>query len=1347
MNTDPSDAATRSRADLVDAARQTWVARLMDTTRRNNLLYFRDLKTGTLDLSGSEEGALARLLDGEEVALSRLVPPSSDPAAGPKLQEIARRAQSNLEEKGLQTLFLAYGMATWPVEDDGRPPEAAVALLPLSTKAKARSLESTTIQATGHPQVNFALLHALSETFGLELSEEDILADEADGAVDAKAILAAVAASTRGLSGFAIKPRAVIGNFSFQKLAMVRDLREMGEALVQDDMVAALAGDQAARRSFGGKGVAIEPRQLDSVPAASEYMVLDADSSQQSVIHSVARGMDGVIQGPPGCGKSQTIANTIAMLVANGQRVLFVAEKRAALEAVFKRLDEKGLGHLALDLHGAALSQKGVMQKVSLALDQIRRSGDPNEAEALAKFEDRRARAVAHESLMHTPTAPSGLTPFLLQARLLETARLAPSKTRWREADLQKLDAATVEDLLKTATGYATLVARTDPSPWVNADLPDGGSVLTALDAARSLAEQSVPHLTKSLEELARKTSFSVPRTLKEAEEAASLVSDANRVVEAWSASVFGHNGLASALSPAGRGAVGRLWAAVSDAGYRSALRLMRELSGDKSTTPGEALEGARLADQVRGRWEELSDGASAPTKTELDSDTAVQIHKVAADLAVLLRSVPEASALDITALRDTARALADDEETAYKIPKVREIEAGIKSAGAGQILLEIREPKNSPDKWTALFRHAYYASCYDGVRVANPALAAFSGEAHSTVVDEFRELDRHRLAIAAARVRRRHAEHAVEVMNQHPEQTDLVRSEAAKRTRHIPLRRLVSRSADVLTAVCPCWMSSPLNVSQLLPADRKYFDVVVFDEASQVLPEDAVSSIIRGERLVVAGDQHQLPPTMFFADGAGEEDEESPTAGYESLLDSLSAFVDHWQLDWHYRSRDERLIAFSNRHIYGDRLTTFPGIGGPAVVSHFLVDSVPRDGEEESSTAEVQKVVELVVAHADEQTRLPADSRQTLGVIAMGIKHARRVEAALDRALAQRPDLDEFFDPARQERFFVKNLEQVQGDERDVVILTIGYGKDRNGRLPYRFGPLLQQGGERRLNVAVSRARRRMTVVSSFGHADMDPSRSDKKGVELLRLYLQFAASQGDDLGDAGGTEVGMNAFEADVYDALSARGVGLVPQYGVSGYRLDFAAQHPKRPGEFVLAIECDGASYHSAATARDRDRLRQQQLESIGWRFHRIWSTDWFLHREEQIERARAAWEEAVRRADGSRRLADEGRAAIGGLFGDPPTGAVEEAAEGPVADGRVRGPRPPVPGYGQTDAFDLDDLVRMARWVQSDGLMRTDDEIVGELVDALGFQRRTKKFEGRALEAIAWLRRNGGRWPRA
>jgi very-short-patch-repair endonuclease len=508
----------------------------------------------------------------------------------------------------------------------------------------------------------------------------------------------------------------------------------------------------------------------------------------------------------------------------------------------------------------------------------------------------------------------------------------------------------------------------------------------------------------------------------------------------------------------------------------------------------------------------------------------------------------------------------------------------------------------------------------------------------------------------------------------------------------------------------------------------KQYFDFVIFDEASQVLPEDAVPAILRGKRVVVAGDNKQLPPTTFFAASEEEEyaaDEEVGAAeGFESLLDMMIPFVRSCYLDWHYRSRDEALINFSNHHIYKDRLVTFPGSGGPPAINHELVQQETGiDGQEESSVNEVRKVVELVIRHAR------AHPHETLGVITMGIKHMNKVQAALDRELETHSELEAFFDPNVQERFFVKNLERVQGDERDAIIISIGYGKDRAGNLPLRFGPLLAENGRRRLNVAITRARQKLTVVSSFNHIDIDIARVRAgSGVELLRDYLQYAASHGKRLGDAQLTTIALNDFEADVFDVLTSQGLKLIPQLGASQYRIDMVAAHPSKPGRFVLAIECDGASYHSSYTARDRDRLRQQQLENLGWRFHRIWSTDWFMRKEDEVKRTIDAFRSAVLYADNL----DSGVVRNGdSLEGEPERSRVAESDDSPA---RKRMPRPAIPLRTSIAQYNQHELCQLILWISSDGKLRTDDEIITEMVAVLGFSRRGARIEAAIKSAL-------------
>lgn len=378
----------------------------------------------------------------------------------------------------------------------------------------------------------------------------------------------------------------------------------------------------------------------------------------------------------------------------------------------------------------------------------------------------------------------------------------------------------------------------------------------------------------------------------------------------------------------------------------------------------------------------------------------------------------------------------------------------------------------------------------------------------------------------------------------------------------------------------------------------------------------------------------------------------------------------------------------------------------------------------------EVQRVVDLMIDHA---RRRPAES---LGVIAMGSHHADRIEGTLRKRIEQErsPELEEFFEDSREERAFVKNLERVQGDERDAIILSVGYGKTADGRMQYRFGPLNQEGGERRLNVAITRARKRMTLVSSFDYADMDPDRTRATGANMLRGFLKFAQSGGADLDGVKPPEK-LNPFEIDVLDKLNAVGLEVVPQYGCSGYRIDFAVRHPAKPGQFALAVEADGAGYHSSPTARDRDRLRQEHLERLGWRFCRIWSTDWFNDHQSEVCRVQAAYEAALAEINSGKIAPRNSDLCSDSLRNGPAAGV--PSGETATAPQRYSAPR--IRAHNSIDEYSHGELVAIARWIESDGLLRTNAQLFKEIFDELPFKRRGSRIEKAINAAIASARR--------
>ncbi|MPZ67981.1 MAG: DUF4011 domain-containing protein [Actinobacteria bacterium] len=1324
------------RKKLVVDAVERWIARLIDLSRRNSLLYYRPLKVGTLELTDCDEEELNGLLHGRKLRLSSLVEPEEEEQASGKLQEIRRKALANLEEKGLETLFLAVGMATWDPADEGRPPESPVLLLPMEIEGRGRETRSLSLRRSGDAQINPVLLHILNAEMDVGITEEGLLSVDAatdTDKLDPSVVFSRLNSAASGVKGFRTDRKIVLGNFSFQKMAMVKDLRENLDQLVTHDLIAAIAGDPGARESVLSDRLGVDLEELDLIPADEEFLVLDADSSQQRVIRCVQSSQDGVIHGPPGTGKSQTISNLIAALAVQGKRVLFVAEKRAALEVVLRRLENLGLGHLALDLHGATTTRREVMGRISHSLDIIRESTPADVENAHRRFEDRRIKLNEHARRMHQPQPPAGLGIYEIQGRLLRLSEGVKSTLRWSESELLRLDRVVIDEvkdlLLDLGSAYRSLFLRNDDSPWNGAVIPSGERAQEVVRTVRELL-QYWPQMEAALSGSVREAAVPPPMTVEGSERAATIFGRANSKLDEYEPDLFQHiaGNLVEALEPASGGVLSRTLAYLFNGRYRAARKLLLGVRKGGNAPSPLLLEEARAALEIARAWGSL--GAVNDLPKEVPSAESLErTIGVVKPMLLILASALEEDLLRVPlpSLRDLFRALASDDITPHRLPRLFDMERRLTDLGMGDVVIHLRETMPPSNEWGSVVEHAWLSSMIDVARQNDSQVAGFDGRAQDALVDDFKQLDRLRLDLAVARVRRMHAETAVAARNAHPGQDQIVSRQARLKTRHQPLRKTFEEASDVLTALRPCWMASPLTVSQLLGPARA-FDIVIFDEASQVLPHDSIPSLMRAGKTVVAGDRNQLPPTTFFF-YSGDEDESSelagPAEGFESLLDLLSAFLDPWSLDWHYRSRSEELISFSNRHIYKDRLVTFPSVGESQAVTHHLIPWRPVDGQEDSSSEEVSKVVDLVIDHAEIMLKRAKPERETLGVIAMGIKHARRIEGALDEALRERPDLDEFFDLNVTERFFIKNLERVQGDERDAIILSIGYGKDRSGRLPYRFGPLLTEGGERRLNVAVTRARQRMIVVSSFSHVDMDPGRSSRRGVELLRLYLQYAESNGKLLGDRADTGVALNAFEEAVKIALEERGLTILPQWGASRYRIDLVAVHPEKPGRPVLAIECDGASYHSAPTARDRDRLRQQHLEALGWRFHRIWSTDWFMRRDEEIARTLRAFDEAVTIAD--RRDGGEPDPV-------PREGPRSPLDHGPEHGGGVRSARPnlrkglPIANY--TDA----QLTRLLEWIESDARLRTDQELIQAMVEELGYRRRGARIEERLRQVI-------------
>lgn len=462
-----------------------------------------------------------------------------------------------------------------------------------------------------------------------------------------------------------------------------------------------------------------------------------------------------------------------------------------------------------------------------------------------------------------------------------------------------------------------------------------------------------------------------------------------------------------------------------------------------------------------------------------------------------------------------------------------------------------------------------------------------------------------------------------------------------------MPLRQVVGHFYEDLLKLVPCWLCTPEAVSAIFPMNQEMFDLVIFDEASQCPVENAVPSIYRARQLIVAGDEKQLPPSSFFQANTDddEEDEEENNVyvdrtdiNAKSLLEwAKPKFPDKW-LTWHYRSEFEELINFSNYAFYDQRVQIAPSV--TKMSSSKPIEFIKVDGlwENRSNRVEAEMIVEQVIEILRNDSRHP-----TLGIITFNKQQADLINDIFEERMTENVEYRMLIEEAKTRKngeesvgLFIKNIENVQGDERDVILFSVGYAKDTAGKMVSQFGPLSRDGGENRLNVAISRAKKKVYIICSFEPSEWMRVETYARGVKLFKRYLEYGKALSDGnyelaqsilngLVDATNVQERQNnqlmfdsVFEEEVCQALIACGYEVHTQVGFSGYRIDLAIVDPVSKEKYLLGVECDGAAYHSSKVARERDLYRQRFLESKGWRIHRIWSRNWWLSRDREIQK---------------------------------------------------------------------------------------------------------------------------------
>ena len=533
---------------------------------------------------------------------------------------------------------------------------------------------------------------------------------------------------------------------------------------------------------------------------------------------------------------------------------------------------------------------------------------------------------------------------------------------------------------------------------------------------------------------------------------------------------------------------------------------------------------------------------------------------------------------------------------------------------GFNKILDALEENNIDSNRLKELVELVIYHQLAEEIMSRHEPLKEFKGIEHESILTQFKKCDRELIKLQWEKIAYKASRESppsgvITGAKSKLTEMGLLENEFAKKRAHIPVRPLLKRAGKSISTLKPCFMMSPMSVAQYLRPDGIEFDLIVMDEASQIRPQDALGSIARAKQLVVVGDPKQLPPTSFFEKLIDEDDENEDAVAIqssESILDAALPIFSKRNLNWHYRSRHEELIAFSNKHFYNNKLIIFPspfqGNEKYGIKFNKIKNGRCLAGRNRNEAAAIASAA---------AEHLMKNRGETLGIVAMGIKQREEIEVCLEQLRKDNPILNNAFqkDSEREEPLFIKNLETVQGDQRDVIMISLTYGPEEGSEKMFqRFPTINTEGGQRRLNVLFTRAKFRMQVFSSMGSADILDRPDAKEGVKALKAFLEYCES-----GHLHQTEYTDREpdsdFEISVMDELKKYGFKCSPQVGVGGFFLDIAVRDRKKLGRFLMGIECDGATYHSTKSTRDRDRLRQEILENLGWKIYRIWSTDWF------------------------------------------------------------------------------------------------------------------------------------------
>ena len=1332
---------------------ETWKKLLLDFGKRNRLINFKEGKRSNVQITTPLYDNLFKHIavhekeiifpyakkikmddEGEEtydVIVKGNVETSKSIGDLQKTLKVLRyRANTSIEEQGINILFLAFGLLKWTERDDSKQTYSSpIVLVPVKLIIESLTSPYKLVPHEDEIVVNPTLLHKLNNDFGIVLPDFDGAQDNITGYFDS-------IERTIENKGWQIDRCVNLTNLSFLKINRYKDLERNEDKLNSNPVIAAIAGEQEPIRISGELNNFDHDKDTSPIDT---FQVVDADSSQQDAVLLSKRGVSFVLQGPPGTGKSQTITNIISEAMADGKKVLFVSEKMAALQVVYNRLVNVGLGDFCFTLHSHKANKKEILHELENSISVDRKKVTDEALSQLHTLERKRAELNAYQQELHTPCSRLNKTIFEINGRLAKLTNIPDiifeiknvDKITPQELDdriyllreLSKTIGRQGEDFAKNVWRNSTITVLTnelrhDIDSHVSTLIPLLSEAEQCLSSCCDTLGIPVNHSINGLESLIKILRIVKDAPLIPIQWVSDLESFSNireqyfeeckmkhekvsmekqRVLQTFDKEIFSFDFYP--ILQRFRSEYSSYYRIFKKQYWADKRVIKRYLLDGKQVTYNEILYLLNLLNELKEKiseidnskeqyiqsygtyykgietnWDELEYALhfakefNSAIESYSFSDRFIQnvcagqidksyCNTCFSKLQPILESIDkplqwiaslfvESESFCQCSLKELSERLIACKDKKNLLEEWVDYCTNRKkceNAGLSSYINEFEEKAINPNYIVDAYLKRFYRLWLDAVLPQFPAVLNFRSRIQNQTINEFCQLDKDQFKIAQARVRERVISRIPDfnAITSTKDEIGVLKRELSKQRRLMPLRKLFMAIPNLITSLRPCFMMSPLSVSVFLEAQSYNFDMVIFDEASQVHTEDAIGAIMRGRQVIIVGDTKQLPPTNFFATSLNDEDfdtdsdddmKDDDAGAYESILDEAVTVLPERSLRWHYRSRHEHLIAFSNIKIYNGSLITFPSskenVPDCGVEYIHVSDGVYDRSGKRNNMVEARKVADLVFEHIQKHPN------KSLGVVTFSEAQQNAVDAAIRQKRYENEDCEWFFVEDKDEPFFIKNLENVQGDERDTIIFSIGYAKDNRGIMYMNFGPLSRDGGYRRLNVAITRAKYNVKLVGSIVPTDIDLNKTSAEGVKLLRSYIEFA-QQGivaleKELTFSNALTFD-SPFEESVYDFLQLKGYNVVTQVGCSGFRIDMAIKHPACSGQFAIGIECDGASYHSSRTARERDRLRQAILEDMGWVIYRIWSTDWIKDQRTEEQKLIAAIENALGRSE--------------------------------------------------------------------------------------------------------------------